>query len=206
MHESKLLKEFQNKIFLDTQSLYPYYMAGIANLHLENFFRTNPDKKKDYYAFKFHILMISNLLINNNRININKEKDIDAHCSELSKKIASENVKIFNSAIDIFEICRRKWIDELKRDRFRIKDGHKSNSTTQNDILIGKVVKVSVDKHGNYFGFIEHKPSDLFFHERQNSSLEFKDLEGKYVAYKIGKNQYNNNDLGINVTIYQQHT
>jgi len=216
-HESRLLKEFQNKIFLDNQSYFPYYMAGVMNVYLENFFRTNLDKKKDYYAFKFHILMIANLLINKNQININKEKEIDVHCRDLSSVIALDHEDIFDSAISVFEKCRRKWIDELKKDRFRIKDVygfvellieylhdcHKLNKTFQNEMLIGRVVKVSVDRYGKYFGFIEYKPSDLFFHETQNEALNFQGLEGKYVAYRIGKDKRYGNDIGLDVVVYQ---
>ena len=216
MHESKLLKEFQNKIFLDTQSFYPYYISGIMNLYLENFFRANGEKIKDYRAYKFHILMIANLTINNNIIPINKEKDIDAHCCEILKSIEMDSSKLFLSSIERFASCRNEWISALNKSQYRIKDIYEfveliinsfkssiniKESLPQN-LNIGKIVKISIDKNGNYFGFIEHRPFDLFFHEYQNNGLDFKNLIGKYVSYEIKKDKYNDNDIGINIKVY----
>jgi len=213
MHESKLLKEFQNKIFLDTQSFYPYYVAGIANLYLENYFRHNQEKRKLYNAYKFHILMIANLITNNRAVSINKEKEIDEHCRKILNKIATDSNGLFSSAIDMFEKCRDMWINKLKKSKFKIKDvrefvelinGHFNNnvdikvSSPQN---IGKVIKVALDKNGEYFGFIEHNPSNLFFHQRENN-INFYNLTGRYVSYEITKNKYGNNKIGVNVKVY----
>ena len=54
--------------------------------------------------------------------------------------------------------------------------------------LRGRVVKARRDRNGYNYGFIQHKPEDVFFHEQDNANLDFSNIYGKTVLYRIKQN------------------
>ena len=51
-------------------------------------------------------------------------------------------------------------------------------------LYIGYVAKVDLDRHNTLFGFIEHVPNNIFFHEFDNPNMD-RSYTGKKVSYKI---------------------
>lgn len=211
LHESKLLKEFQNRIFLQSHSLYPYFAAPVTLLHLEKYFKENPGKKY-CRIYKFHILMIMNLLVCPSQLDITNSKLIDQHCDKLLTEVVGGYRSLAGRAINIFERCSADWISEDSRNKYAIKDnygfvtsvlkyfdsGASDKEIYKQPVYTGNVVKVSIDRKGNYYGFIDHQPYDLFFHENTNRHLDFTKLVGTMVSYEIGKN-YRDEDIAINI-------
>lgn len=196
VHESRLLKLFQNKIFLNSQSLFPYYVAGIMNNLIENFFKVHSEQRKIFYTYKFHILMIASLLADNSTPSINVEKSIDNKCSKIEAAIANNGDNIFYNAIETFKKCSIIWTKDLLKSQHGLKDTVEfveliiKNISDKpldflSDVQYGRVRKVSIDRHGKYFGFIEFKPNDVFFHEQNNKSLNYEKLLGKTVSFRL---------------------
>jgi len=213
-HESVLLRTFQNQIFREYHSKLPYYVSSVAHYLLEDLFRNEPKQKKEFYPYKFHILMLSRILAAGDCPDINNEKEIDRHCVAVIDKIENDN-HIFNEAFSVFNKCKRIWVTERKQSRFGIKD-HQDFSKlllqisaretcsihdeSQNKYK-GQVIKIGVDRYGNYFGFIDRDPYDLFFHQRMNPAMIFSGSEGKNVTYSTSKDEKTGRDIAINVML-----
>ena len=60
--------------------------------------------------------------------------------------------------------------------------------------LRGRVVKSRRDRNGFNYGFIQHTPDDVFFHERDNEGLDFSNIYGKSVLYYIFPDPMNGED------------
>lgn len=65
-------------------------------------------------------------------------------------------------------------------------------------LYIGYVVHVDLDRKGNFFGFIEHTPNNIFFHEFDNPDMD-RSYTGKKVSYKIVRNS--DQERAINVRL-----
>ena len=61
-------------------------------------------------------------------------------------------------------------------------------------VLRGRVVKARRDRNGYNYGFIQHSPEDVFFHERNNEKLDFSSIYGKTVLYEIFPDSLNGED------------
>lgn len=61
-------------------------------------------------------------------------------------------------------------------------------------VLRGRVVKARLDRNGYNYGFIQHSPEDVFFHERNNEKLDFSNIYGKTVLYEIFQDSLNGED------------
>lgn len=61
-------------------------------------------------------------------------------------------------------------------------------------MLRGRVVKARRDRNGYNYGFIQHSPEDVFFHERDNEKLDFSSIYGKTVLYEIFPDSLNGED------------
>ena len=46
------------------------------------------------------------------------------------------------------------------------------------DVYIGKVLTVTTDRYGNLFGFIAHRPTNIYFNELDNPGMDIS-YEGK---------------------------
>ena len=81
-HEAILLKKFKNSIYVDGQSLYPYFTAALMCLNFELAKREGKiDRAPE--NFKHHVLIIASELIAGVSSNINDSKRIDAYCLKL---------------------------------------------------------------------------------------------------------------------------
>jgi hypothetical protein len=206
-HESKLLDMYSNLVFQGHHSKLPYFTAALSFYKMEKLFRNGDLNKKLFYAFKSHILMIFRELIAGPQPNVNNERIIDEHC-QLVLKVLKDSVatrKIFLEATTLFDETRNQWINDLKRDKYRIKDIKEFTDllltrvrkvkTITTDLLddetyrySGKIVKVFRDRFGSYCGFIERQPNDIFFHSSSAKGINLFDKEGSLVSYKVTTN------------------
>lgn len=213
-HESKLLEEYKNKIFIDSQSKYPYYLASLIYVKIEYCLKRSSDLKK-YKTYKAHIAMIIRIIANNRYFDINNEKNIDSYCDEM-KKIIYDNSsfeKILRSAVSKFDDTIEKWTSEKGESyRYGVKDSMEftkflkkfiSESEGQEVKNRGTVVKIGVDRNGKYFGFISRSPQNIFFHSVENANLNFDKLESRDVLYDVQADSRFMQEKAINVHIIE---
>ena len=214
-HETKLIEIYRNHIFQDRHSKRPYFTVALAFYQLEKYFRQNNTDDKEYATYKQHILMIFCEIVAGNVPSFNEEKNIEKYCDKVLD-ILKDNSKTnnkFTESIKIFANFKTRWIDELKKDRFRIKDNKEftdllledirksnakvtkeqiveKNNNADNDIFYGEIVAIKQDWRGRHYGFINDKnrPNDIFFHQDQSKHLDFfNNLIGCTVIYKVMK-------------------
>lgn len=206
-HESKLLEVYSNMVFQDHQSKLSYFTAALAFYKLEKLFRIGALDKKSLYPFRTHLLMIFRELLAGAKPNINNETLVDEHC-QLVLQVLKSNKATTNKFLDaskIFETSREYWINDLKKDQFRIKDNKEftdlllSNirkvKTVTTDLVedadfryTGKIMKIFKDKFGSYCGFIERNPNNIFFHSSSAKGINLFGKEGKLATYKVSTN------------------
>lgn len=219
-HELKLLQDYQNKIFVDSQSKYPYYVAPALYMCVERKIR-KMGIPKEIVAYKMHIAWILRQLISNQPININNEKQIDLYCKSIMDVIcdASQREAFVQKAIACFDEIRHAWIDKKGETyKFGIKDSPEFTNFAQEYLQAmpdieaadtqkeplqcrGKVLKVAVDRYGFYYGFISRMPENIFFHANENPTLDFGTLNGKDVLYTQTIDKINGNEKAINITV-----
>ena len=67
-------------------------------------------------------------------------------------------------------------------------------------LYMGYVMNMDLDRHNTLFGFIEHTPNNIFFHEFDNPDMN-RSYVGKKVSYKIVRN--GNQERAINVQLIE---
>ena len=209
-HESILLRKYKNIIYVDGQSFYPYYTAGLMCL---NFEKAKRDGKidREIEAYKHHVMFIVKELIAGVSPNINDTKKIDAYCIKLLDTISDLDAysRYIQKGYSLFEDVEKEWVNK-KGSKYRhgIKDN--ANFTTfmltyirggntdkieydeEAELLLrGRVIKSRRDRNGYNYGFIQHSPDNIFFHEQDNTNLDFTNIYGKTVLYQIFQDSYN---------------
>lgn len=219
-HESVLLREFENEVFQEKQSKTPYYVAALTFYRLEKLYRDG-EISKELYAFRAQLSMLFRQIIAGDCPSINFEKGIDEHCDILLKVLNDEKStgERFKQAIDFFEGCKQKWVKELKKSPFSMKDvadftsllltearkefGKQTSNLVEDEkfVYTGVVLSLLTDKWGKQFGFIKRQPANLFFHSNSNRYLKFDDLKGKSVTYRIETNPKDQRLFAVDVKI-----
>ena len=221
-HEAKLLKEFEDKIYQEHQSKLPYYTAALAFVKMEKLFRYARIDKRIFYSFRAHLSMVVRELAAGATPSLNDERGIDKYCTKVLKVLCDDTAmkNTLDEALGIFEKARRKWIGEMRRSPDGIKDipdfttvllresgtpGVVAPATTKDDdIYFGTVIKVIVDRNGQYCGFIRRRSGeDVFFHSQGNPDLSFDSLEDTPVSYGVIENPVNGRPLGLDVRIVE---
>ena len=216
-HEKILLDDFKNKIFLDKQSLLPYYIAVYINFQIEKAFLSGEIIKK-YRTFKNQIMLLYTVLLAQSfPPSINNEKKIDEYCQKLEQAISKDKEYLsLKEACDYFENIEEEWVKE-KGESYRsaIKDSDKftefllsnlqeklnEQSNSFSSEFRGVVIKVQRDKNNLNYGFIRRKPDNIFFHQNYNAELDFGSILGKEVLYEIIKDKYDKPVAKINKII-----
>ena len=206
-HESKLLKQFENKLYLDQHSKLSYYTAALMFLTLERLFRSGQFDKRLFYSFRAHLTMVFKRLVSGATPHLNQERRIDEYCGTLLSVLTepSQTRLYLDRTFELFEQSREKWINELGRSADGIKDitdftklllsacqkadGSDDVEPTETDQDTGRVVKVFVDRNDDFAGFIGRIGQDLFFHSKQCPHLSFDSLEGELVSYRESANR-----------------
>ncbi|KWX71972.1 AIPR family protein [Paenibacillus jilunlii] len=196
-HESRLVKDFRNKVFLDDHSKLPYFTTGFAIYYLDKYFKENPQLVKENKSLKYHILMIIRETIEPKMPNLRNEKEIDNYCKKVIESISNDYKKIIRNSLDILNRCKDIWVNEMKKSIYGIKDvadftkliiEQASNRPQEPGREFGMVKKVSIDKNGHYYGFIQRVPSNIFFHSKNSENLNYSMLEGQQVTYLLKNN------------------
>ena len=81
-HESKLLQEYRNKIFIDSQSKYPYYIAALIYSKIDHEYRAGIIPK-ELVPYKMHLCWMIKESLEPNSPMINDEKEIDRYCEQI---------------------------------------------------------------------------------------------------------------------------
>ncbi len=220
-HESRLLSEYTNKIFLEHQSKLPYYVSVLTFLLLEDMFRSELINKKELYAFRMHLMAAFRESIAGKCPNINNERAIDEHSKMVLNFLQSKEKyqKRFLNISDVFRITKDKWVYDLKRTVHGIKDvsdfttiflseinkhfkpHNQQLSLNENEKFVGKVKKVLPGLKDKPWGFIERQPEDIFFHSNANKGVDFAQIEGRLVSYMISTNPKDGRLVAINIEV-----
>ena len=217
-HESKLLKEFEGKIYEEGQSMLPYFTTAAAFCQLETFLRTNKLSRNPFYSFRAHLLMLFRQTIAGRVPSINVESAIDEHSNQLLTILEDEGkaLELFRQCASTFIGSRDYWIGPLKRSASGMKDVPEFTDLLlprvpipsdtlspavrePDDKLRGQVCNVIVDRNGEHAGFIRrYSAENLFFHALQNPALDFVWLKGAMVSYRI-KRRFDGTEYGVDV-------
>lgn len=210
-HESKLITEYKDKLFVDGQSFYPYYVAALLTTNLDYLLKKEK-KYKDVRNYKMHILFVLQEMNMGMAPDINNKDEIEDYCKRFLEYLSDNKFeKIVASAVDRFRKLMKKWIN-LKGNnyRFAIKDrpeftefmieelrGNKKRVSSE-CIYHGKVIKLNKDKYGSLYGFIENVPNNIYFNELDNPEINVSYI-GKEVSYRIAGR--GNETRAINVRV-----
>lgn len=198
-HEYTLLRKYKDNLFNDTHSCEPYYLAAFLYLNVDALFRENK-LPRGLRSYKMHIM----LLIKEMKGGLSPDLaagDIDKYCERVLA--ALEDGKLEESALEAcekFEDIREKWVS-LKGEKYKygIKDSTEfrnflmkeihglSDERDAEGLYIGRVMNVKYDRNNTLFGFIEHVPNNIFFHEFDNPDIDWSYI-GEKVSYKIVRN------------------
>lgn len=165
------------------------------------FRRKELDKK--FYTYKYHILLLVKEILGGESPNVNKKKEIEKYCNELISKIGNyENLRSVSlEACKQFDQILNEWIDAKgEKSQYHVKDnpnftlflldmirnGVESRDDKENySVCIGRILNFQTDKNGDYYGFIQREPDNIFFHEKSSPNIELS-FVGKEVQYRIG--------------------
>lgn len=217
IHEAKLLQEFQNVIFVDNQSLYPYYVAPCLLLFMDAICREREDRRF-CTTYKYQILFVLAINIAGFPPDINKGKVLDEYCEKIIKLFSNKSLLVneVESAIDEFRKIVESWV-QLKGEsyyhgvksnqdfnEFLLECLHKRTATVSKQVTKngekeyrGTVVKVLIDRNNKYYGFISRMPENIFFHAKDNAGISFGELYAKDVMYKIVNDYKSGRDRAI---------
>lgn len=212
-HEYTLLKAYRNNLFIDSHSCQPYYLAAFLSLNVDSLFRERK-LSKELSRYKMHILLLIKEMQGGPSPDLGSD-DIDSYCERLLEVL--ENKGIYQCAAEAcekFEDIRVKWIHSKgEQYKYGIKDSAEFRSFLMKEIYgasfehdaeklyTGYVMNIDLDRHNTLFGFIEHMPDNIFFHEFDNPDMD-RSFVGKKVSYKVVRN--GNQERAINVQIIEQ--
>lgn len=207
-HEYTLLKTYKDNLFVETHSYQPYYLSAFLYLNVDTLFR---EKKlpKELGSYKMHIILLIKEMKGGFSPDLTSDQ-IDGYCERLFAVFA--NGKLEQCALEAckkFEDIRKKWIaskgsqyrygikDSAEFRSFLVKEVHGvSGERNAEKLYTGYVMKVDLDRKGAFYGFIEHTPNNIFFHEFDNPDID-RSYINKKVSYKIVRN--GNQERAINV-------
>lgn len=206
-HPASLLKEFTGKIFIDTQSLLPYYVAPQVNYFIDKVNKTSNilGKSKKY---KQHIEYLFVIMANGFIPSINNAKEIDEYCKKIIElvKNESEAICILKKAIQLFSLAQEKWIIEKGEDyKHGIKDTEafteylkkfysqsEYNCTQSLDSELpklnnrGLIVEVKQNIRGKRYGFINNSVNEkIYFNKLKNGNPLNEEIIGEEVFFDL---------------------
>lgn len=210
-HESKLITDYKDILFVEGQSFYPYYVASLLSSNLDSVMKKEKSLK-DLKNYKMHILFLIQELNMGSSPNINDNEAIEEYCKKFLSFLSVNNFeKLVMTAADKFRYLMRIWIEKKGNNyRFSIKDNPEftefmlselrgnTKINKSDSVYHGTVMTVTTDKYGNLFGFITRKPNNIYFNELDNPDLNIL-YEGKEVTYRV--TGIGNEERAINVKL-----
>jgi len=214
-HESKLLQDYQNIIFIDNQSKYPYYTAALIFQKVELAYRRDliPNNLR---AYKAQLSFLLKETLAPNCPSINDEKRIAEYCENLLQKLwdktafdtgITDTVRLFNTITDKWiEQRGEKYISGIKDSadftKFLI-DSTSSDTTGQviaSKKLRGTIISVLTARNGRQYGFISKHPRDALFHENDSTIKDYLKFLGREVLYDFNIDE-NGRERAMNIEI-----
>ena len=200
-------------LFIDSHSCLPYYLASFLYLNVDFLFR---EKKlpKPLSSYKMHIMLLIKEMNGGSSPDLSSKKEIEEYCHRLLEILEDNKIEQYAvKACKKFEDVRAKWIalkgeqykygvkDSAEFRNFLIKEIYGTVHERETDKLyMGYVMNMDLDRHNTLFGFIEHTPNNIFFHEFDNPDMN-RSYVGKKVSYKIVRN--GNQERAINVQLIE---
>lgn len=195
-HESKLVAEYKDKLFVEGQSFYPYYVAALLTTSLDHLMKKEKDFT-DVKNYKKHILCVLQEMNMGPAPNINDKEEIEEYCKRFLKFLSNNNFKkLVNVSVNRFRDLMKKWIRMKGNNyRFAIKDRPEftkfmleelrgnTKKVSVDSIYFGTVMNVKKDKGGNLYGFISCEPNNIYFNELDNPGINVTYM-GKKVSYR----------------------
>ena len=203
-HEARLLDEFKNILFVDNQSLLPYYTVPYFMNILDEYYRAN-NQFKWCLTFKHQILYVYSVMCGGFPPNINNNTAIDAYCKALLESLTdrSKIKKNINQAIELYSQIVNKWIEQkgssykhgikdsseftefLSKELSLHTDNNHEKSEIAEKVYRGTVVREMIDKNSKFCGFISRMPEDIFYHSTTNINIAYGTLYAKDVLYTL---------------------
>lgn len=223
LHIVRLLEKYQNAIFVDSQSLYPYYCSALLCLNFEKLLHEE-QIHYSYDTYKYFIIMMLAEKIANQPLDINN-RNIDELCFKIIEHCTNYELlkRELSSCITEFESIKANWINKQG-----VKYAHaiKDNPTFTKFFLTsirggnvdkldlsnfqesltsrGTVFSVKQDRAGRYYGFIQASPDNMFFHSDDNPQIDFTRILGKTVTYQKSTNSINGKPKAKNVYVISE--
>lgn len=196
-HESKLISDYKGKLFVEGQSYYPYYVAALMASNLECIMKQD-HSLNDMRPYKMHLLFLIQELSMGPAPDIDDKEKIEAYCKKLLKLLGGTKYKtMVLRAASRFRQIMGQWVAAKGANyRYFIKDNPefkdfmlkelRGNTVAEvnSNVYTGRVMTVTTDKHGNLFGFIAHKPQNVYFNELDNPDMDIS-YEGKVVSFRL---------------------
>ncbi len=110
-HPATLQKEYKRKIFLDKQSLLPYYTAAQISVSIENSARKGK-LSNDVKSFKPQLAYLFSMKCAGLVPNINNSKHIDGYCEKILDVIKDQNKfnQVLDETVALFRAVRKEWV------------------------------------------------------------------------------------------------
>lgn len=196
-HESKLISDYKNKLFVDGQSYYPYYVAALLASNLEYIMKQDYSLN-DMKPYKMHLLFLIQELSMGPAPDINDKDKVEEYCKKLLKVLSSTEYKtvVLRAAVRFRQIINQWVATKGSGYRYAIKDNAEFKdfmlkelrgsivAEVNSNVYTGRVMNVTTDKHGNLFGFIAYKPQNVYFNELDNPDMNIS-YEGKKVSFRL---------------------
>ncbi len=196
-HESKLISDYKDKLFVEGQSYFPYYVAALLASNLEYIMKQDYSLN-DMRPYKMHLLFLIQEMSMGPAPDIDDKERIDEYCKKLLKLLGGSGYKqAVLRAADRFRQIMNQWVAARGSDyRYAIKDNPEFKdfmlkkmrgsivAEVNSNVYTGRVMTVTTDKHGNLFGFIAHKPENVYFNELDNPDMDIS-YEGKKVSFRL---------------------
>ena len=177
-HESKLISDYKDKLFVEGQSYFPYYVAALLASNLEYIMKQD-HSLNDMRPYKMHLLFLIQEMSMGPAPDIDDKERIEEYCKKLLKLLGGSGYKqAVLRAADRFRQIMNQWVAARGSDyRYAIKDNPEFKdfmlkkmrgsivAEVNSNVYTGRVMTVTTDKHGNLFGFIAHKPENVYFNE-----------------------------------------
>lgn len=212
-HENFLLNEYGSKMFLDTHSKLPYYLACALGLEIESHLRDGIVPKA-LLPFRSHLGMIMREFLQGRRPDLAQIPAIDSYCEKILSYLFDCGRFRANllDAVEFFGECRREWIDALGRSPDGLRDVQdftrlilrrihgnvggtdglspifdEGTVVDSDEVMIGKVVKIFRDRNLNLAGFVRCGDVDYFIHSTASPDFDFEGISGNRLRFRPGE-------------------
>jgi cold shock CspA family protein len=198
----ELLKSYRNKLFVQNQSPYPYYVSCLAGHVLEDLFSKN--EIKIHKLYKYHMLMLFKYRVKDElEPPLTSKKKIEDYCKDIIEVLNDEN-----DSKRIFLECSKEIKDEIviksqNQDKYLLPRLRAFTESLRKGLTYipptGKIVNFNKLRG---FGFIAigNGKEDLFFHFSEVNNRDSTNIEvGQIVTYETQKTS--KGDTAVNISV-----